>query len=132
MAGKKEKLPDAMNRIHPDSGAIEIHPLLIRENGEYITARTMQHTSSVIHHKLDFPEFDYHSLRHTHATMLEENGVDTVFIQRRLGHIKKSTTQIYQIYKKVNIWSTFKMNVDQMLTFFSFLPPFASFYRGAG
>lgn len=92
---KPEKLPPAMNRLSPDSGAIEIQPLLVRENGEYIAPRTMQHTSSVIHHKLNFAEFDYHSLRHTHATMLLEKGADIVYIQKRLGHANLSTTNIY-------------------------------------
>lgn len=73
--GKRpEKFSPAMNRLSDNSGVIEIQPLLVRENGEYIAPRTMQHTSSVIHHKLDFAEFDYHSLRHTHATILQEKG----------------------------------------------------------
>lgn len=94
--GKKtQKRPVAQNRLYENNGIIEIHPLLVRENGSYIAARTMQHTSSVIHHQLDFPEFDYHSLRHTHATMLEESGVSYAFLQGRLGHVKKSTTHIY-------------------------------------
>ena len=37
------------------------------EDGSYITARTMQHTSSIIHHNLTFSEFDYHSLRHPYV-----------------------------------------------------------------
>lgn len=94
--GKRpEKLPPAMNRLSDNSGMIEIQPLLVRENGEYIAPRTMQHTSSVIHHKLAFTEFDYHSLRHTHATMLLEKGADMVYIQKRLGHVNLSTTNIY-------------------------------------
>ena len=76
-----------MNRLSDNLGSVEIQPLLVRENGEYIAPRTMQHTSSVIHHKMNFPEFDFHSLRHTHATMLQENGADMVYIQRRLGHV---------------------------------------------
>lgn len=84
-----------MNRLSDNLGSVEIQPLLVRENGEYIAPRTMQHTSSVIHHKMNFPEFDFHSLRHTHATMLQENGADMVYIQRRLGHVNLSTTNIY-------------------------------------
>lgn len=94
--GKRpEKFPPAMNRLSDNLGSVEIQPLLVRENGEYIAPRTMQHTSSVIHHKMNFPEFDFHSLRHTHATMLQENGADMVYIQRRLGHVNLSTTNIY-------------------------------------
>ena len=32
------------------------------------------------------PDFDFHSLRHTHATELSEAGVNLKEIQRRLGH----------------------------------------------
>lgn len=73
-------------------GKMEIDFVCVRENGEYISSRTMQHTSNVIHHQLDFPEFDFHSLRHTHATMLMENGAPPVYIQRRLGHKKLDVT----------------------------------------
>lgn len=52
----------------------------------------MQHVSSVIHRQLNFPEYDTHSLRHTHATMLMENGVDMVYIKHRLGHKDISVT----------------------------------------
>ena len=31
-------------------------------------------------------EYDTYSLRHTHGTMLIENGADMVYVQRRLGH----------------------------------------------
>ena len=40
----------------------------------------------VVRHELDYPNFDFHSLRHTHATELCEAGVNLKEIQRRLGH----------------------------------------------
>lgn len=64
----------------------EIHLIAVRENGEYVILRSMQHTSSVIYHELNYPEFDFHSLRHTHATMLAENEVPPKYQQQRLGH----------------------------------------------
>lgn len=74
----------------------EVHFVNRRESGEYITPRTMQHTSSIIHKQLDFIEFDFHSLRHTHATMLLENGAPMIYIKNRLGHVKVETTE--QVY----------------------------------
>lgn len=68
-----------------------------RENGEYTSPRTMQHASSVIHKQLEFPEFDFHSLRHTHATMLRDNHAPDIYVQERLGHSNIETTKnIYQ------------------------------------
>ena len=40
--------------------------------------------------------FDYHSLRHTHATTLIENGVSPKAVQQRLGH--KSIVTTLQTY----------------------------------
>lgn len=64
----------------------------VRENGTFVSPRTMQHTSSIIHHKMEYPEFDFHSLRHTHATILAENGASPMYVQHRLGHKNISVT----------------------------------------
>lgn len=90
---KNDTTNNFINRIITDKNENEIHFVCRRESGEYTTPRTMQHASSVIHKQLDFPEFDFHSLRHTHATMLMENGAPMVYIQNRLGHAKVETTE---------------------------------------
>lgn len=75
----------------------EIRFVCIREDGTYITPRTMQHTSRVIHNNLNIKDFDYHSLRHTHATALLEKGAPLKYIQQRLGHKKIDITlNVYQ------------------------------------
>ena len=75
----------------------EIHFVCSREDGSYITPRTMQHTSRIIHNELNIKEFDYHSLRHTHATVLLENNAPLKYIQKRLGHKKIDVTiNVYQ------------------------------------
>ncbi|MBE7019133.1 MAG: site-specific integrase [Ruminococcaceae bacterium] len=75
----------------------EIHFVCVREDGTYITPRTMQHTSRVIHNELNIKEFDFHSLRHTHATVLLENDAPLKYIQQRLGHKKIDVTlNVYQ------------------------------------
>ena len=83
---------DDKNIINQEKRGKQIYFLNVRESGEYITPRTMQHTSSVIHHQMKFPEFDFHSLRHTHATMLSEQGAPLIFIRERLGHKKIDIT----------------------------------------
>lgn len=70
-----------------ENGVGEKIDLIMRyDNGEYIQSRVTQHMSRIIHYQLNMPEFDFHSLRHSHATMLKEEKVDPVTIQRRLGH----------------------------------------------
>ena len=81
-----------MNKIMESPTENKVDFVCRREDGSYVSPRTTQHISSVIHKQLDFPEYDTHSLRHTHATMLMENGADMVYIQRRLGHKDVSVT----------------------------------------
>ena len=69
--------------------------LMVRQDGSYIQARTMQHASSVIHHELSIKEFTFHSLRHIHATMLAEAGTPQKYTQQRLGHKDISVTLKY-------------------------------------
>lgn len=40
----------------------------------------------------DLPHIKFHDLRHTHATLLLQNGVDIKTIQKRLGHANINTT----------------------------------------
>ena len=56
----------------------------------------MQHCSYIIHYKLGYKKFDYHSLRHTHTTMLLSSGANIKAVQERLGHKKIDITlQVY-------------------------------------
>ncbi len=83
--------------ITQEPTAKEIRFVCIREDGTYITPRTMQHTSRIIHFDLNIRDFDYHSLRHTHATVLLEKGAPLKYIQQRLGHKKIDITiNVYQ------------------------------------
>lgn len=84
------------NKITNNKTKYPVDFICRRENGSYTSPRTMQHTSNVIHKQLHIEKYDTHSLRHTHGTMLLENGAEYVYIQRRLGHKDlKTTMEIY-------------------------------------
>ena len=79
-----------------DDTSKEIRLINVRENGTYIQPRVMQHCSRVIHYDMGYKNFDFHSLRHTHTTMLLENGAAMKDVQHRLGHKNiQVTLQIY-------------------------------------
>lgn len=87
-------------QINSEGEGNEIHLVCVRPNGDFITPRTMQHTSHIIHHKMEMPEFDMHSFRITHATMLAENGAPPKYVQKRLGH--KNIQITLDIYTKLS------------------------------
>ena len=49
-----------------------------------------KYCSRIIHHEMHLA-FDYHSLRHTHATLLIESGANVKDVQSRLGHTNIET-----------------------------------------
>lgn len=65
--------------------------ICVDENGEMTTSDSFKYCSRVIHHELGI-SFDYHSLRHTHATRLIEVGANVKAVQERLGHKNIATT----------------------------------------
>ena len=87
-----ENISYPMNKIGTEPAEYEIPFLCRRENGTYITPRTLQHTSKVIHKQIGIEKFDFHSLRHTHTTMLIEHGAPPIYVQKRLGHKNMDTT----------------------------------------
>lgn len=73
------------NPIDTTANDNAINFLCVRKDGTYISLRTMQHTSSVIHKNI-YPAFKYHSLRHTHASILYSARLPDKYISERLGH----------------------------------------------
>ncbi len=67
----------------------------VDENGEMTSCDSFKYVSRKVRSVLHL-SFDYHTLRHTHATMLAEAGVDVKSLQQRLGHRNVNTTlQVY-------------------------------------
>lgn len=84
---------DTDGYINTTGNGKEIHLVTVREDGTYIQPRITHHYSQIIHNELENKTFDFHTLRHTHATELEEAGVAMKEIQRRLGHKSEMTTR---------------------------------------
>jgi len=82
----------------------------LKENGELLTVDSIKYLSRVVDYELNMP-FKFHSLRHTHATMLLEAEANIKDIQERLGHSKSSITM--DVYSHV----TKKMSNDTVNLF---------------
>ena len=72
-------------------GLPQANLIMRKENGQYSTVDSFKYASRVIHYDLGI-KFNFHSLRHTHATVLIESGVSPKAVQARLGHEKIETT----------------------------------------
>ena len=63
----------------------------VRSDGSMLTPDSFKYVCRIVQHDLGMP-FNYHSLRHTHATMLIQAGAPIKDVQERLGHANIATT----------------------------------------
>ena len=80
-----------------------------REDGTFIQPRSLQHTNHVAHTELNMPLFDFHTLRHTHTTLLLEAGANPLDVQERLGHSHLAITWKYAHNTAANRQQTTKI-----------------------
>ena len=64
----------------------EITPLCVKDSGSLVTPDSFKYCARVIHMELGNVLFHAHCLRHTHGTILAENGVNPKTVMERLGH----------------------------------------------
>ena len=97
---KKEEKDEKGNTIHrlievEKSVPVSLQKanvIMRRENGQYVSTDSFKYAARIIHYELGIGTFNYHSLRHTHATYLISNGVSPKAVQARLGHENIETT----------------------------------------
>ena len=87
-AGEKyvQLFVDEDGRLNTEGNGEPVRLVMTRPDGRYIQERTTTYYNSVVKNEIGWEKFDFHSLRHTHATELCEAGVNIKEIQRRLGH----------------------------------------------
>lgn len=92
---KDEKGKDIYRLIEVEKsvpvGLPQARLIMRKENGQYSSSDSFKYAARVIHYDLGI-DFNFHSLRHTHATTLIEAGVSPKAVQARLGHENIETT----------------------------------------
>lgn len=111
---KKHKKSQIENKLRYGTYYKDSNFVCTKENGELVTTDSLKYLSRVVNYELGI-DFNFHSFRHTHATMLLEAGANIKDIQERLGHSRLSTTM--DTYSHV----TRKMKLDTVNIFESII-----------
>lgn len=91
--------------LNTDGRGRVVYPLNVRlTDGTFVSPTTMRYVSAVIRGKLGTietidPDWNFHSLRHTHASECIAAGMSPVSVQNRLGHRSLQTTFQYYVHE---------------------------------
>lgn len=88
---KKAKLRQKENKMFYGQYYNSTDFICTKENGDPVTLNSIKWYTQK-YREASGVNFNFHSFRHTHATMLLENGAKPKEIQERLGHSRLSTT----------------------------------------
>ncbi len=88
---KKHRIWVLKNKLKYGTHYSEFDHVCVKECGSIITPFVINYNTRKMQEKLGI-EFNFHSLRHTHATMLMEKGAKVKKIQARLGHSRSAIT----------------------------------------
>ena len=88
---KKAQIRQKENKLFYGDYYNETEFVCIKENGNPVTLNSIKWYTEK-YRKESGVDYNFHSFRHTHATMLLENGAKPKDIQVRLGHARLSTT----------------------------------------
>lgn len=81
----------------------DLNLVLCREDGNFMPQSSLFNGISRILKRAGLPSLPIYSLRHTHAVLLLEGGVDMKYVQKRLGHGSiQITSDVYShVSKKI-------------------------------
>jgi len=88
---KSHRLEQKENKLRYGEHFTNNNFICTYENGDVVTTKTIGRMSKIIKRDLEI-DFNFHMLRHTHATMLLEAGINPKVVQERLGHSTVSIT----------------------------------------
>lgn len=84
-----------------------------KENGELLTSNSIKYWTRVIKEELNI-NFEFHSLRKTHATMMANANTPVIELMQRLGHKKYDTTMAYYINSNMLSRDILKQNINNL------------------
>ena len=94
-----DTLKDELKRLSEEAAALGDHLVFQTRNGTPFSDTNLLHQHlKPVGRKLGMPWLNWHTLRRTHATLLQHAGATLKEAQAQLGHSKMSTTlEIYTI-----------------------------------